>query len=89
MVNNLFGGLHFVSCGSRGIEPFPVLQFVSVFEWKVWAFILVFITLQSVVIVVLRDGLKYTELFCRVLSIYKALLEQGDPFPNNFYKALK
>lgn len=31
-VTNRFGRLHFVSCGSRGLEPFPFIKFISVYK---------------------------------------------------------
>lgn len=49
-VPNLFGQLHFVSCGSRGTEPFPFVQFVSIFEWEVWLLILISISLLAITI---------------------------------------
>ncbi len=85
--SNEFGRLHFVSCGSRGIEPFPFIQFFSVFEWKVWVAILVAITIFSVSINKLTNvGRKSVGFLSGMLCMYKLLLEQGDPFPSNICK---
>ncbi len=87
-VNNVFGQLHFVSCGSRGIQPFPFPQFISVFKWEVWLIVLIAIALLSFAIVKLyKGGRSSHSLPIWPLSIYKVLVEQGDPFPENFDKS--
>ncbi len=81
-VDNVLGRLHFVSCGSRGLEAFPFLQFVSVFEWEVWLFILLSIALISAVFAKLyKEVWQSINLIAGTFSVYKVLLEQGDPFP--------
>lgn len=86
-LENSFGKLHFVSCGSRGLEPFPFIQFVSVYKWQVWVFIIVSIALPSLAIIKLySDGGRSIGLMTRTFSIYKILAEQGNPFPVSFDK---
>lgn len=84
---NVFGRLHFVSCGSRGVEAFPFSQFLSVFEWKVWLSVVMCISLLSAGIIQLTKGAcKYVSVTSSILSIVKLFLEQGNPFPANFDK---
>lgn len=81
----MFDRLHFVSYGSRGLEPFQLIQFISVYKWQVWVFILISTILPYFTIVKLyNDGGKSVGLFSRTFSIYKVLVEQGKPFPDNF-----
>ncbi len=86
-VRNTFGSLHFVSCGSRGVEPFPFSQFISVFEWQVWLCILISVVLLSIAMLKLCKTVKSIVLMTGPLSIFKILVEQGDPFPANFDKS--
>ncbi len=89
-VRNSLGGLHFVSCGSRGIEPFPFDQLISVFEWKVWVFIIVSMTLLIITIVLLhKKGSRFIGMQMGTLSMWQVLMEQGNPFPQFFDKDAK
>lgn len=84
-VKNSFGDLHFGSCGSRGIQPFPFVQFVSFCDWEICVFIFASTLLLYVAIVNLYKDSKHLISFATsILSILKALLEQGYPFSTNF-----
>ncbi len=74
-----FGQLHIVSCGSRGIEPISFLQVATVFENGIWVFLfLIVISLTGFSYHLLRRSFSAS-----LLSIFKVLVEQGDPFPEN------
>ncbi len=89
-VRNPFEGLQFVSCGPRGIEPFAFDQFVSVFEYKVWVLILSSMLLVIVTIVLLhKKGFRFWLTQMGAFSIFKVLVEQGNPFPPFFEKDIK
>lgn len=75
----IFGQLHIVSCGSRGIEQISFLQIVTVFESRIWIFLFLFTCL----IMFCSKHLTGRSLSSILLSIFKVLLEQGGPFPEN------
>ncbi len=86
-VQNVFGKLHFISCGSRGLEAYGYFQLISVFKRNVWIFLIVFIVVLATSIMKLYNGrLRFAYLLTSLLSIVKVLLEQGNPFPANFDK---
>ncbi len=65
-LTNDFGWLHFISRGSRGVEPFPFIQLMSVYKWQVWVFLFISITFPSLIIVKLySDGSKSVSLINR------------------------
>ncbi len=74
-----FGQLHIVSCGSRGVESISFLQIVTVFEARIWILLFSFILL----IILSSKHLTRRSFSSSLLSIYKVLLEQGGPFPEN------
>ncbi len=79
-VQNTFGTLRFISCGSKGLEPFPFVQFVSVFEINVWKWI--FIAAFAVCFCIVHfAGRAFAYCSGIIICFIKVLLEQGDPFP--------
>ncbi len=80
VVQNTFGTLRFITCGSKGLEPFPFVQFVSVFESCVWKWI--FVTAVAVCFCVVHfAGRAFANSSIIIMCFVKVLLEQGDPFP--------
>lgn len=78
LITNELGSPHFVSCGSRGIEPFLFVEFLSVFEWKVYTCLVISSLLVSITILkVYNNG----GISVGIMSTCKLLLEQGNPFP--------
>jgi len=89
-VINTFEGLHFVSCGSRGLEPFPFKKFVSVFEWKVWLLILISIIVLTFAIVNFHKiDKRPLEKISVCIGTFKLLVEQGNPYPASFGQVQK
>ncbi len=81
-LRNLFGDLHCLSCGSRGIEPFHFDKFISVFERQIWHCICISITLLATAFVKMYQNKFNSITFSTgTLSVFKVLLKQGDPFP--------
>lgn len=66
--------LRFVSCGRRGMSPFPFYDLVIVFDDLVWLSILASIVSMIVLITLVTRNIGY------FLSPVKVLLEQGGPF---------
>lgn len=78
-IEHKFGNLHVVSCGFRGIKPISFLQIVKVFETRIWVILALFVGLISFSSKHITDR----SIFSSLSSIYKLLLEQGGPFPEN------
>lgn len=69
--------LKFLSCGRRGLETFAFDELLNVFDMRIWCLTLI----STVSVAALLSDMK------DVLSVWKALLEQGNPFPfHNFVK---
>lgn len=89
VTKNKFGQLHFVGCGSRGIESFQFLQFMSVFEWIFWLSLLVSVVAVAVSITkIYKSHPNSTTFQISALSFHKILLTQRNPFPANFDKVI-
>lgn len=80
-VKNNFGRLRFVSCGSLGIEQFPFIQFVSVYDVYSWVCIIISVAVLSISIVRISGKTFKYKVGTSIVYITKFLLEQGDPFP--------
>ncbi len=85
---NKFGSLRFVSCGSRGFEDLQIERFVSVFEKKIWNFMLAVAIALTIVMNILRGsmclGLYSLD---KVICLIMVVLEQGNPFPERFIRS--
>lgn len=86
-LENKFGSLRFVSCGSRGLESLRLEQFVAVFEITLWKWILGVEVLLIVSMNLIRGSMLPLNLLDKAVCIIKVLLEQGDPFPGRFVKS--
>lgn len=86
-VENKFGSLRFVSCGSRGYEYLHIKQLVLVFEISIWKWLLAFSSLLLVTMSLLRGSMCSLNLTNKFTCLLKVLLEQGDPFPARYIKS--
>ncbi len=82
-IPNNFAKLKFVSCGSKGLEPFPFQQFVSVFEDEVWICIAVAGTILVLTISIITGKNVVVGLYNNLFGILKVILEQGHSFDTN------
>lgn len=84
-IENKFGNLRFVSCGYKGIEPFPFSEFVSIFDTSIWIWIPITVLVTSFSIVHLQPS-SFTMIGLNCFYFIKVLVEQGDPFPSKQLK---
>ncbi len=82
-ISNDFAKMKFVSCGSKGLEPFPFLEFVSVFDNNVWITLLAAIYTFTYAIKIITGKFWNNGGYTGLMGILKILLEQSNPFPNS------
>ncbi len=86
-VKNKFSSLRFVSCGFRGLENLQIEQFVSVFEFYVWKWLLAIRILIVVAMNLHTGSMCSLNVLNKVTCLIKVILEQGDPFPGRLGKS--
>ncbi|CAL8121436.1 unnamed protein product [Orchesella dallaii] len=83
--------LKFVSCGRRALQSMAFRELIDVYDTAVWAFVGLSILILMMVFEQLSHGTGSMSLFNiyqHWLPIFKAIVEQGDPFPSRYLKTL-
>ncbi len=83
-IENRFGQLHFVSCGSRGMKVVSLFEILSVFRRNLWIIIIATMLSCSFCFVKLNDSTLKVGYIYITEQIIKILLEQGDAFSSKF-----
>lgn len=84
----------FISCGERGHEAIAYQQVFIAYDWCTWVLIVLWVYVLACFIKTFENfqGIGIFQLFCikpHILYVYKVLVEQGNPFPDQFLKDVK
>ncbi|CAL8121440.1 unnamed protein product [Orchesella dallaii] len=81
--------LKFVSCGRRALQSMAFRELIDVYDPAVWAFVGLSILILMMASEQLSRGTGWMSLFNiyqHWLPIFKAIIEQGNPFPSRYLK---
>lgn len=80
VISTFMNDMKIVSCGHRGFEKLPFIEFLSAYDTQVWVLLVGFVTVLTVTVKQAR-GIKSISYLESAISMLKILLEQGNPFP--------
>lgn len=81
--NNTLENLRFITCGERGSESFLLHDLMSAYDVISWLSIVIFVLVVSKFLSLISKPVPF---LLSLIYLFKVLIEQGDPFPNQLLR---